>query len=86
MATILGSRCVGTLKRGTRTFLPSLEKHKALFDAFRLEGGEIEFFIGWFSDGNTGDTFSYKLLKKLGDLNIDLALDVYDGPPSEKMY
>jgi hypothetical protein len=58
-------------------FSTSLEKHKQLFDTIRLDGGRIEFFIGWFSEGNSGDTFSCELLRKLGDLKIDLALDVY---------
>ncbi|WP_256388442.1 hypothetical protein [Pandoraea sp. PE-S2R-1] len=37
----------------------------------------MEFFIGWFSTGNTGETLDFELLKKLGELGIDLALDVY---------
>lgn len=51
--------------------------HKALFHRVRDEGGRSEFFIGWYSPGNTGDTFSHDLLVKLGELRIDLALDVY---------
>ncbi|MDR3157488.1 MAG: DUF4279 domain-containing protein [Zoogloeaceae bacterium] len=51
--------------------------HKNLFHRIRSEGGRAEFFIGWFSTGNTGDTLGHDMLKKMGDLGIDLALDVY---------
>lgn len=52
-------------------------QHEALFHKIRNDGGRTEFFIGWYSVGNTGDTFSSALLSKLGELRIDLALDVY---------
>jgi len=55
----------------------NLLQHESLFCRIRDSGGCIEFFIGWFSTGNTGDTFSNILLKKLGRLQIDLAFDVY---------
>ncbi len=54
-----------------------LAQHKQLFHRIRDEGGRAEFFIGWYSSGNTGDTFDHSLLEKLSDLKIDLALDVY---------
>ncbi|SEA75069.1 hypothetical protein SAMN05216411_1274 [Nitrosospira multiformis] len=54
-----------------------LLQHKEIFRRIREDGGRAEFFIGWFSSGNTGDTFSHDLLRKMGELKIDLALDVY---------
>lgn len=54
-----------------------LLQHKSLFHRIEEERGRSEFFIGWFSTGNTGDTFSNALLSKLGALRIDLAFDVY---------
>lgn len=54
-----------------------LLKHKDLFNKIHNCGGRSEFFIGWYSIGNTGDTFSSTLLYKLGEMKIDLALDVY---------
>ena len=56
-----------------------LIQHKNLFDRIRDSGGRSEFFVGWYSPGNTGDTFSYELLNKISTLRIDLALDVYGG-------
>ena len=54
-----------------------LLQYESLFCRIRDGSGCIEFFIGWFSTGNTGDIFSSILLKKLGRLQIDLAFDVY---------
>ena len=55
--------------------------HKDLLCRIRDDGGRTEFFIGWYSTGNTGDTFTCTLLRRLGELQIDLALDVYgEGP------
>ena len=50
-----------------------LLQHESLFHPIQEEGGRSEFLIGWFSTGNTGDTFSNALLSKLGALRIDLA-------------
>jgi len=51
--------------------------HKDLFCRIRDEGGCVEYFVGWYSKGNTGDKLSCSLLGKLGELQIDLALDIY---------
>lgn len=60
----------------------SLLCHKDLFHRIRGSGGRIEMFIGWFSSGNSGEVLPYDFMAKLGDLGIDLALDVY-GSDSE---
>lgn len=52
-------------------------EHKDLFGRVRGDGGRVEFFIGWFSPGNTGDLFDFELLGRLSELKIDLAFDVY---------
>ncbi|MBT1539272.1 hypothetical protein B7R78_0019905 [Ralstonia solanacearum] len=54
-----------------------LMQYKNVFQAIRRDGGRAEFFIGWYSTGNTGDTFDSELLKQIGELEIDLAFDVY---------
>lgn len=54
-----------------------LLQHEDFFHRIRDGGGRTEFFIGWYSSRNTGDTFNNLLLSKLGELRIDLALDVY---------
>jgi len=59
--------------------LNGLTPHAELFYRMRDSGGRAEFFIGWYSPGNTGDTLSFELLRKISELRIDLALDVYGG-------
>lgn len=57
--------------------IADLFKYKSTFDWVADSGGRSELFIGWDSPGNTGGVFESALLRKLGELNIDLALDVY---------
>jgi len=51
--------------------------HHNFFSHITENKGRVEFFIGWYSNKNSGSCFSYKLLEKLGRLKINLALDVY---------
>jgi hypothetical protein len=55
----------------------NLAPHKEFLREIRSTGGEVEFFVGWFSNFNSGEIFSYKLLSALAELQIDLSLDVY---------
>jgi hypothetical protein len=54
-----------------------LSLHRSFFQQVRSEGGKVEFFVGWFFDGNSGDVFDVDLLAKLADLGIALSLDIY---------
>jgi hypothetical protein len=62
--------------------LDQLARHQALFQRIRAEGGMVEFFVGWFVEGNSGDVFACDLLARMADLKIDLSLDVYPPDPS----
>lgn len=42
-----------------------------------IDGGRVEFFIGWFVDRNSGEMLPHEFLKELADLHIDLSFDVY---------
>jgi hypothetical protein len=56
----------------------SLEAHRSFLQDFVATGGEIEYFIGWFTtDISGGDTLSWELLERLAALRINLSLDVY---------
>src|SRR3989442_7340000 len=57
-----------------------LEGKKEFLAKISSTGGNTEFFIGWFSGSNSGDTFDWKLLKKLAELKINLSFDVYGNP------
>lgn len=66
-----------TLPESLHRTISKLEKCSSFFDQIRSRNGRIEFFVGWYADGMSGETFSYDLLKTLGQLGVDLSLDVY---------
>lgn len=68
-----------TLKGYNEIFKP----HKELFHQIRATGGRIEYFIGWYINGNAGEIFDLDLFVSLIDLGIEIALDVY--PSIEKI-
>jgi len=51
--------------------------YKVFFNSIRQSGGKAEYFIGWFSDVNSGQVFDYTFLNELVDLGIELSLDIY---------
>jgi hypothetical protein len=59
--------------------LDRLELNRSFLAKVRSEGGTVEFFVGWYFDGNSGDVFECGLLARMADLKINLSLDVY--PP-----
>jgi hypothetical protein len=58
-----------------------LSPHKPFFQRVRSDGGKVEFFVGWFFAGNSGDVFKADLLAALAGLGLDLSLDIY--PPDQ---
>jgi hypothetical protein len=58
--------------------------YKDLFHRIRNDGGRVEFFVGWFSENNTGEILDFALLGKLHELQIDLALDIYGGAGEQR--
>lgn len=54
-----------------------LQQHKLLFERIRSTGGTVMFYVNWHSPGNTGESLDADLLSKIGQLGIDLGLDVY---------
>jgi hypothetical protein len=59
--------------------LDQLAPHRSFFHGIRSQGGTIEFFVGWFFDGDSGDVFDCDLLARMADFKIDLSVAVY-GP------
>jgi hypothetical protein len=57
-----------------------LEQHRAFLEKLCATGRSIEYFIGWFTDSNSGAFFHWELLRRLAALRISLSLDVYGGP------
>lgn len=57
----------------------ALERKRAFIGKFVADGGSIELFIGWKLSGPSGgEGFDAKTLKRLGDLGIDLLIDIYE--------
>ena len=52
---------------------------KAFLNQICTSGGRLEYFIGWYSKENSGETFDWTLLEGLVELKIDLAIDFYGG-------
>jgi hypothetical protein len=55
----------------------SMMVHSDFLHRIRSTGGRVEFFIGWASERNFGDTFPHDTLALLAHLQIDLSFDVY---------
>jgi hypothetical protein len=61
--------------------LDRLVPHQDFFRSVRDANGTVEFFVGWFFEGNSGDIFKCGVLARMADLGIDLSLDIY--PPDQ---
>lgn len=59
------------------SFSLALQPFKEFLLQIRSTGGKCEYFVGWFSDANSGEIFTFQLLSKITDLQIDLSLDIY---------
>jgi hypothetical protein len=55
----------------------NLAKYKKFMQRFRKTGGVINYFISWWSGGDTGQTFDIELLNQLTELGIELGINVY---------
>lgn len=54
-----------------------LESCKKSFHDILKTNGEIEYYIGWFSQKNSGEIFDLELLGQLVNLGVKLSIDVY---------
>jgi hypothetical protein len=61
--------------------LDRLQQHKEFFRGIRSEGGIVELFVGWYLPEQGGEVLGHALSRRLGDLMIDLSLDIY--PPDQ---
>lgn len=57
----------------------SLVEHQEFFKDVRRTGGEIEYFVGWFSNGsiNMNIVLDTQLMKSTSDLGISIVLCAY---------
>jgi hypothetical protein len=81
------SYCTFQIHRRSEKSLPDqiaealelLTPYKKSLDRLVTSGGHLEFFVGWFLDGNSGDILEHQLLGRLAEMQISLSLDIY-GP------
>lgn len=78
----LGSTKRKYLSEQIEAALVQLKPHRRLLRRLSSTGGRISFFVGWFCDKHTGDSFDCQLLDQMADLRIGLELNVYvpDAP------
>ena len=62
-----------------RRFNRKLGGCRDLLREIRSTGGEIRYFIGWYSAGNTGEEFELAFLQECVDLGIEFGIDFYDS-------
>jgi hypothetical protein len=67
------------LQAGLQALLSRLQSHRGFFHRLREDGGEAEFFVGWFLGKQGGEILSHELMAQLADLKIDLSFDLYLG-------
>ena len=53
--------------------------NKTFLNQIYTSGGRLEYFIGWYSSGNSGEEFDLMLLEGLLSLKINLVIDFYGG-------
>ena len=81
------SYCTMLIPHSDETELPELlgstlvllSSQADLLQGLESSGGSFNFFVGWFSERNSGDTLGWNLLRKMARLRISLDLDIY-GP------
>jgi hypothetical protein len=69
-----------TLAAALSELVERFSSKKSAFAKIRDDGGQVEFYVGWYIDGNRGDKFDTVLLAKLADLGVNLSLDIYPPP------
>ena len=58
--------------------LDALWPKRAWLSDFAASGGTAEYFVGLFLNGNAGVTLSPQLMSRLGEIGVELGLDLYD--------
>lgn len=69
----------GNLAVSLTKLVQDLEPKRQFLREIEATGGRSELFVGVFLDGNAGELLPANLLRTIGELRIDLALDIY-GP------
>jgi hypothetical protein len=66
-----------SLSETMRRTVATIDKHKGLLRDLAATGGTFSFFVGWFIECDTGETFEWQLLRDMAELKISFDLCVY---------
>jgi hypothetical protein len=64
--------------------LQYLTARKEFLKELTSTGGRLEFYVGWFIEHPAGEVLEATLLRQVGELGIDLILEVY-GPDQKAL-
>ena len=67
----------GRLSSKIDSAIARLQPHRPVLNNLTSLGAKIEFFIGWFFAGDSGDTLESGTSRALADLGISLDINVY---------
>lgn len=73
--------CAGTdgeLADELRNAVSTLKHYREFFSQLSSSGGSAEFYVFWYPNGDTGQTFDCELLTGLTELGIRLGINVYE--------
>lgn len=75
---------IGTLSELIQEMNQNLMPMQEFLNSLRDDGGRAEYFVGWFTDFNSGEVLGWSILEQCSRLKLDLSLDVYGNrDPSE---
>lgn len=79
-----GERHQRDLLTGLRSALAVLLPHQSYFEKLSVDGIQVRFFVGWFSDKlNSREILDWEVLRDLAKLKISLDFDFYGPDESE---
>ncbi len=86
VATIAADRWPVDLNDAIHDVLRGLVGCRAFLHRIRADGGNVELFIGWFFENQSGSVLTHQCLALAGDLQIDLSFDVYPPEQPQREY
>jgi hypothetical protein len=66
-----------SLARFLERAVEDLRSRRSFLEELLATGGRCELFVGLFIDRDTGEVLPSDLLRGLGEIHVDLALDIY---------
>jgi hypothetical protein len=84
-ADITAGRWPLNLNEAIHATLKRLVRCRSFLHRIRAEDGTVELFVGWFFENQSGDVLTHQCLALAGDLQVDVAFDIYppDQPQNE---